>query len=268
MRAWLLAFAILAAPVAALSVASGSASAGGFTPDLFDAWIKMRAGDGTPVYWYAKGNVLQEGTGKLLSHMEGFEAAVAIRDPAKPHVRFHLSRKIFILLDPATGEILTGSDGKPRAPVAYPFQVRSYTLEGDDIVYTVQSHDMTAVTDEPPQRNFTAKRLGNVTHFNYAMFVDRLRGDGSRTRFYEVNDFFLRPDAKTEQARFQNTWVSAGPGPTVSNATFTRTGTFESMPKRIVDYVKANAPLWMLPPKDMAEIERLRAVTPMRLEQR
>ena len=264
MRAWLPVLAILGA----LLAAPGAASAGGFTPDLFDAWIKMRAGDGTPVFWYAKGNVLQEGTGKLLSHMEGFEAARAIRDPAKPNAWLHLSRKIFILRDPATGDILTGADGKPRAPIAYPFQVRTYTLNGDDVIYTVQSHDKTAVTEEPPQRNFTVQRFGGVTHFNYAMFVDRLRGDGSRTKFYEVNDFFLRPDATTEQARFQNTWVSAGPGPTVSNATFTRTGQFDAMPKNIVDYVRANAPLWMAPPQDMAEIARLRKILPLPLNQR
>ncbi len=257
MRAWLLACAVTVLPFAA--------AAGGFTPDLFEAWVRMRAGDGAPVFWYAKGQVLQEGTGKLLSHLEGFEAAVALRDPAKPNTWVHLSRKIFVSLDPATGALAVGADGKPRAPIAYPFQVRTYTLDGSDVIYTVQSHDMTAVTEEPPSRGFTAAKFGGVTHFNYAMFVDRLRGDGSRTRFYEVNDFFLRPDAKTDQERFQNTWTSAGPGPTVASATFTRFRQFTDMPKAIVDYVKANAPLWMAPPKDMAEIEKLRTALPYRL---
>jgi hypothetical protein len=242
--------------------------AGGFTPELFDAWIKMRAGEGKPVYWYAKGNVLQEGTGKLLSHMEGFDAAIVVRDSAKPNSWIQLSRKIFISLNPATGEILKDKDGNPRKPIAYPYQVKTYTLEGDDIVYSVQSHDMTVVADEPAQKNYTATKLGNMVHFNYAMFIDRVRGDGVRTQRFEVNDFFLRPDAKTEQERYQYTWVGTGPGPIVASAVSWRYAKFEDMPKRIVDYVRTHAPLWQAPPKDMAEIARLKTTIPYQLSQR
>jgi hypothetical protein len=252
----------------AATLSAGSAWAGGFTPELFDAWIKMRAGDGQPVYWYATGNVLQEGTGKLLSRMEGFDTARVMRDPAKPNSWIQLSRKIFISVDPATGEIMKDRDGNLRKPIAYPYQVKTYTLDGDEIAYTVQSHDSSVVADEPTQKNYTVTRIGKVMHVNYAMFIDRVRGDGSRVQRFEVNDFFYRPDAKSEAERFQYTWVGTGPGPIVASAVSWRFAHFDAMPRRIVDYVKANAPLWMEPPKDMAEIARLRQTIPYQLGQK
>jgi hypothetical protein len=260
MRHWFLATALV--------LTSPGAMAGGFTPEIFDAWIKMRAGDGKAVYWYAKGSVLQEGTGKLLSHMEGFDTARVMRDPTKPNSWIQLSRKIFISLDAVTGEILKDRDGNPRKPIAYPYQVKTYTLDGDDMVYTVQSHDSGVVADEPAQRNYTATQIGKVLHFNYAMFIDRVRGDGSRVQRFEVNDFFYRPDARNEQERFQYTWVGTGPGPIVASAVSWRYGKFEDMPKRIVDYIKINAPLWMAPPQDMTEIAKLKQMVPYELSQK
>jgi hypothetical protein len=253
---------IMAAPLGALG--------GGFTPENFDNWIRMRAGsDGKPVYWYASGHVMNNATGEVVALMEGIDTAIVLKDPTRPNTWIQLSRKIFISLDPRTGELQAGPDGKPRRPTAYPFQVKTYTLEGDEIIYSVESHDTASVFAEPPQRNYTARKLGSLTHYNYSMFTDRVRPDGKRSARFEVNDFFHRPDpGLSEQERYQYTWVGSGPGPIVASALSWRYSSFDDLPsQRLKDYIRSNAPLWLAPPKDMAEIAALKAQVPYALWQ-
>jgi hypothetical protein len=241
-----------------------AAPAGGFTPANFAAWISMRAGDGQPVYWYATGHVMDDATGEVVARLEGVDVARVFKDPERPNTWVQLSRKIFISLDPVTGEIQKGPDGKPRRPTAYPFQVKTYTLEGDEIVYSVESHDTASVFAEPPQRNYTARPLGGLTHYNYSMFTDRMRPDGQRSKRFEVNDFFLRDVAGlNEQERYQYTWVGTGPGPIVASALSWRYPSFDALPsQRLKDYIRREAPLWLAPPNDMAEIAALKAQVP------
>jgi hypothetical protein len=251
----------------ALAIAPATTAAAGFTPANFEAWMQMRAGtEGKPAYWYATGTVMDQASGEVLSRIDGMDVSIAWRDPARPGSWIQLSRKIFILLDPRTGARQTGKDGKPRAPTAYPFQVRRYTLEGDELRYEVESHDSARVFAEPPKRNFTARQLGNVIHYNYAMFIDRVRVDGVRSQRFEVNDFFLRRGAGlTDAERYQYTWVGTGPGPSVSSVLSWRYASFDAMPgEALKAFIRAEAPLWLAPPQDMAEVEALRAQTPYR----
>lgn len=246
-----------------------AAGAGGFNAENFDTWIRMRAGsNGQPVYWYATGHVMNNATGEVIARMEGIDVARVFKDPARPNTWVQLSRKIFISLDPRTGELQSGADGQPRRPTAYPFQVKTYTLEGDEIVYSVESHDTASVFSEPPQRNFTVRQLGSLTHYNYAMFTDRMRPDGKRSARFEVNDFFHRPGpGLSEQERYQYTWVGTGPGPIVASALSWRYASFDDLPsQRLKDYIRRNAPLWLAPPRDLAEIAALKAQVPYRLE--
>jgi hypothetical protein len=260
----------LLTPLIAAMLAPSVAMAGGFTPELFDAWIKMRTGgDGKPVYWYAEGHVMNNVTGAVVSKMTGVDTSTVFPDPAESGKWVQLSRKIFLSLDPTTGEIMKDKDGNPRRPIAYPYQVKTYKLEGDEIVYTVESHDTGLVFQEPAKKNYTARNIGGVTHYNYAMFIDRVRQDGTRSQRFEVNDFLVRADAGlSEQERFQYTWVGTGPGPIVSSAVSWRYSSFDAMRSKILkDYIRANVPLWLAPPKDMAEVASLRAQVPYQLSQ-
>ncbi len=262
-RATLACLALLALAVSVPTLAFS----GGFTRANVEAWVQMRAGDaGRPVYWYGTGTVMNQVTGEVLSRIDGMDVSIAWRDPARRDSWIQLSRKIFILLDPKSGARQAGPDGKPRPPTAYPFQVRRYTLEGDALVYEVESHDSARVFAEPPLRNFQVRDLGRVTHYNYSMFIDRVRGDGQRSQRFEVNDFFLRRGTGlTEPERYQYTWVGTGPGPSVSSVLSWRYASFDAMPgEALKAFIRAEAPLWLLPPKDMAEIEALRAQTPYR----
>lgn len=250
---------------AVVATAPAPTRAGGFTPANFAAWIRMRAGtDGKPVYWYATGQVMNDTTGEVMSRIDGVDVALAFRDPAKPDTWIQLSRKIFILLDPKTGARQLDADGRPRRATAYPFQVKTYTLQGDEILYSVESHDSARVFSEPPRTNYTARELGGVTHYNYAMFIDRVRVDGQRSRRFEVNDFFLRAGKDLgDTERYQYTWVGTGPGPIVSSVLSWRYVSFDAMPgEALKAFIRNEAPLWLRPPKDLAEIAALRAQQP------
>ncbi len=247
----------------------GAALAGGFTSSTFADWVRMRAGEGgKPVYWYAEGRVLNDRTGEHLANIEGLDTSLVYEDKSRPGTWVQLSRKIFIALDPKTGQLLTGPDGKPRRPTHYPFQLRTYRLEGDEIVYNVESHDGERIFAEPEQRNFTVRRLGDVTHFNYAMFIDRVRFDGTRSQRFEVNDFFLRRGARLrDEERHQYTWTGTGPGPAVSTALSWRYSSFDAIPSgRLKEFVRQQAPLWLAPPHDMAEVDALRKQQPYEMK--
>ena len=247
----------------------GCVLAGGFTPATFADWLRLRAGEGgKAVYWYAEGRVLNDRTGERLSNMEGLDASWIFEDKTRPGTWVQLSRKIFIALDPKTGQLMSGADGKLRRPTFYPFQVRTYRLDGDEIVYNVESHDGARIFAEPEQRNFTVRRLGDVTHFNYAMFIDRVRFDGTRMQRFEVNDFFLRRGPRLrDEDRYQYTWTGTGPGPVVATALSWRYSSFDAIPSaRLKEFIRRQAPLWLAPPRDMAEVDALRQQQPYPLQ--
>lgn len=255
----------LAALLGAATTAPAPTRAGGFTPVNFEAWIRMRAGtDGKPVFWYATGQVMDNTTGAVVSRIDGVDVALAFRDPSKPDTWIQLSRKVFILLDPKTGARQLGPDGKPRRATAYPFQVKTYTLQGDEILYSVESHDSARVFNEPPRSNYSVRELGGVTHYNYSMFIDRVRVDGQRSQRFEVNDFFLRTGkGLTDPERYQYSWVGTGPGPVVSSVLSWRYDSFDAMPgEALKAFIRDEAPLWLRAPQDMAEIAALRAQQP------
>jgi len=225
-----------------------ASASGGFTNELFEAWLSMRAGGGkTSVYWYSEGLIRSFPDGKVTAKMEGFDTAHLIPDPEDPNTFYQLSRKIFLFVDPDTGKILD------RDPIAYPYQLKTYTLDGEHIVYTVESHNGRINYTLGPMRNYSVKMIGDVIWFNYAVFIPR--GVGK----FENSDFFVQPEGSmTEEERYQQSWVSYGPGPTTSSAVAWRYTEFDAMPERIKTFVRERAPLWLIPPRDRVEIAQIR----------
>lgn len=226
-----------------------TAKAEGFTQELFDAWLDMRIGDGTsPKYWYAEGQLKSFPDGKTTAKMIGFDTGHLLRDPDDPTKATHLSRKIFFWFDPETGLRLD------KEPIAYEYQVKTYELDGEDVIYSVESRSGERVSHVLPTRdNYSAKRIGDVIWFNYPVFINRGAGK------FENSDFYIQPsDGLSEQERYQHVWVSYGPGPIVSRAVAWRYSSFDEMPDQITEIVRQEAPLWMEPPQSMEEIEELR----------
>ena len=227
---------------------TGIARADGFDKELFESWLEMRTGGGeTNVYWYSEGLVKSFPGGVPTAKMIGFDTSHLLRDPDNPNKAIQLSRKIFYFFDPETGERID------RAPIAYPHQVKTYELDGDDIIYTVESNNGSSVYTLGPMRNYSAKRIDGVHWFNYAVFIER--GTGK----FENSDFYVQPDESlSEQQRYQHAWVSYGVGPIMSSAVAWRYSSFDAMPEQITKIVREEAPLWMEPPASMKEIAELR----------
>jgi hypothetical protein len=238
----------LIALAAALLGVAGTADADGFDKELFESWLSMRTGGGqTDVYWYSEGLIKSFPEGVTTAKMIGFDTARLLRDPDNPNKAVQLSRKIFYFFDPETGERLN------RDPIAYPHQVKTYELDGDDIIYTVESNNGRSVYTLGPMRNYSAKRIDGIHYFNYSVFIQR--GSGK----FESSDFYVQSGAElTEQQRYQHVWTSYGVGPIMSSAVAWRYSSFESLPEPIRELVREEAPLWMKPPRDMDEIAELR----------
>lgn len=224
------------------------ARAGGFTPELFDTWIDMRTGGGeTDVYWYSEGLLKSFPGGEVIAEMVGFDTSTVIRDPADPSKATQLSRKIFYWFDPVTGERLE------RDAISYEYQVKTYELDGDEIVYGVESRAGKRISHVAPTKNYSVKKVDGTLWFNYAVFIQR--GTGK----FENSDFYIIPgDDLSDREKYQHSWVSYGVGPIMSNAVAWRYTRFEDMPDRITKIVREEAPLWLEPPRTMTEIEQLR----------
>ena len=238
------AFALLTS----IAITATDACADGFTKDLFQSWLSMRTGGGeTDVYWYSEGLVKSFPDGTTTAKMIGFDTSHLLTDRESPNKAVQLSRKIFYFFDPETGERMN------RTPIAYPHQVKTYELDDNEIIYTVESNNGRSVYTLGPMRNYSAKTLDDVKWFNYPVFFDR--GTGK----FENSDFFIQPgDGLTEQEKYQHTWVSYGVGPIMSSAVAWRYSSFDAMPDLITDIVREEAPMWMSPPRDMNEIAELR----------
>jgi len=231
-----------------LALTTTSAHADGFTKELFESWLSMRTGGGeTDVYWYSEGLVKSFPEGSTTAKMIGFDTSHLLRDRDNPNKAVQLSRKIFYFFDPETGERIN------RQPIAYPHQVKTYELDGDDIIYTVESNNGSSVYTLGPMRNYSARTIDGVKWFNYPVFFER--GTGK----FETSDFFVQPgNDLTEQEKYQHTWVSYGVGPMMSSAVAWRYSSFDAMPNLITEIVREEAPRWMSPPRTMDEIAELR----------
>ena len=234
--------------IAGLCLIMADARADGFNKDLFESWLNMRTGGGeTDVYWYSEGLVKTFPDGVTTAKMIGFDTSTLLRDPGNPNKAVQLSRKVFYFFDVETGERLS------RDPIAYPHQVKTYELDGDDVIYTVESNNGRSVYTLGPMRNYSAKTIDGVQWFNYPVFFDR--GTGK----FENSDFYIQPgDNLTEKERYQHTWVSYGVGPIMSSAVAWRYSSFDAMPDHITKIVREEMPLWLEPPRSMAEIAELR----------
>lgn len=239
--------AILTALCAALLL-TAPARAGGFNQELFDKWLDMRTGGGTTdVYWYSEGLLKSFPGGETIAEMVGFDTSTLIRDPDDPAKATQLSRKIFYWFDPDTGERLD------RDPISYEYQVKTYQLDGDEIIYAVESRAGERVSHVPAQKNYSVKSVDGMLWFNYAVFIQR--GSGK----FENSDFYILPgDDLTDREKYQHSWVSYGVGPIMSNAVAWRYTSFDDMPEQITKIVREEAPLWLEPPRSLDEVKALR----------
>lgn len=248
--------------IVTLAVAPALSSGPGFDRETFKQFVTLRAGSGTPVYWYALGEVYSYPDGKRVLLIEGSDTARLV-PTGDPDSVYQLSRKIFVYRDPVTNEILREYEGRQVTRIAYPYQFITYKLQGDKLVTYVEQGSGAGLQKIGPGENFLLRRLGSTLVFSTPLFLN-LETPKGRYEAYENYDFVFHPAEKDPAARHQLVWnrigdlpAFVGKGRSVIQMVGWRVDRFEDLPASIREYIRTEAPMWMAPPKDLDEIRAL-----------
>ncbi|MEZ5564006.1 MAG: hypothetical protein R3F24_00170 [Gammaproteobacteria bacterium] len=255
-RAWIFILcSIFALPAA-------SATAPGFDAASFKTFVDMRVGTGQPVYWYCIGTVYAYPGGEPLMTMEGIDTARRWHDPAEPAVAKQLSRKTFIYRDLDTNRILTSINGKPLAPIEYPYQFITYQLVGNRVQSFVEQGRGPQMQRIGPVKDIEVRRAGEGYIFTAPIFLDMPMTDGERYQAFENYDFIV-PAADSKPSDDRLSWLRYGDipgvGKTIMHLVAWRVDSYAELPLPMRNYLEENARLWMQPPADIAEIRQLQA---------
>ncbi len=234
-----------------------------FNQDIFNKFIEMRVGDGKkPVYWYCYGEVYSYPDGKLLSRMEGIDAANLI--PVSKDSVIQLNRKIFVYTDAQTNQVLKEYNGQKVTHIEYPYQKITYVLQGDKIATYVEQGSGERITKMGPGYKTLARQIGDSYVFTSPVFLD---WDTPRGKYeaYENYDFYYFPKKTKLQHRYQLSWVRYGDLPPffgqgkkgIIQLVCYRVDSFDKIPEPIRSHIRNEAKLWLAPPKNLEEIAQL-----------
>ncbi|MEQ8403693.1 MAG: DUF1838 family protein [Oceanicaulis sp.] len=250
----------LGAAVTGLAGAQAPQIAEPITAEVFADWIEARSGAGEPVWWYSIGTVRDYPSGEVRYIMEGWDTSTAHWPEGEDGgVAHQYNRKIYIFRDPETGEVVPDS-----VPVAYPYQFITYEMDGEGGLNTRveqgSGERILALEDD----SLSYRRLGDTQVFTAPVFIDfPIPGSEARIQAWENYDFFIHPEGTVEEPH-QLSWARtgrlapwAGGGEAVFHLITWRVEAYDDLPQTMRSYVEAEAPLWMNPPADLAEIRAL-----------
>jgi hypothetical protein len=241
------------------TLAPAAAPAAGFDADLFERFVDSNMGsDGKPVYYYSTGTVKTFPGGELLATIEGVDMARLLRRDADGTVH-KASRKMFILRDPKSGEVIEQVDGKALDGYFYPYQYMTFRLDGDQLRGSATQGAGAAKRSVDVGSAMDARRVGDVAVFS----APNARASADGTGSYEMYEFWVQPRGSKVQPSTTLTltlvnWHPIGRGkPVYTHRTSWRVDRYEDLPASLRQWIDAKAPLYREPPRDMAEIERL-----------
>ena len=260
-----------------------------WTPANFRRWCRLKMGDGETVRWYTTGELYEYPTGRLLARVEGLDVTRAVVDDPDA-VAHQLSRKFFIFRHPETLEVITERDGQPVAPVRYPYQHVLYRRvvqrRGQD------EDDASATAAEVVAEVTTGCGADATTVRGSSVAVSRSFSDDAAASFscpvflhldtedgpfeaYENYEYFgegtgtgsgSNSGAKGASVGSAGhcAWTRFGATPPfgdrcVLKATSWRVGEEKDLPASIREYLDQQPKMWREAPRDMEEIEALRA---------
>lgn len=245
----------------ALSAHIPAAQGEGFTPELFEIFVESNMGlDGSPVYYYSTGFVREFPGGRLLATIEGVDMARFLRRDEDGTVH-KAARKMFILRDLDSGEVIETIDGQPNTRYFYPYQYMQFRLAGDRLIGTSTQGAGEAVRTVDIGASFTARMVGDTAVFSAPNFRGLPDGTGS----FEMYEFWVPRLAGRAAANPHSTltltlvnWHPIGQGrPVYTHRTTWRVEAYEDLPASLRDYIDSQVPLYREPPRDLAEIQRL-----------
>ena len=240
--------------------------AGGYTPEDFTNFVHTRFGrDGDPVYWYGVGDASTFPDGKMFMRTEGYDIGRLHSLDSEKSKAVGLTRKMIVMRDPVSGEILKMPDGKPMWRDNFTYQLFNVRLEDGFIVYDVESGAgrFRGTTRGGPNRSEVQHFPGMTiyaTPVNYSL--PDVTGAGGDLRVWEHYDFieYETPGGKEYSA----TWAGAfplpppmGPGRSSMHGFFQRYDNYADVPASLRNFVEEYAPLWKAPPVDMDEIRKM-----------
>ena len=231
--------------------------------EIFDAWVKMRVGDGkSNAIWWCQGEVYSYPAGKLVARMEGIDHGTVVK-VAKDSV-IQLNRKTFTYHDLATNEIITEGFGQKLDPIAYNYQKITYALRDGKLRTWVEQGGAPRITKMGPGESITVRKTGDTFIWTAPVFLDFTSPRG-KYEAYENYDFFYTPSLKTTKEKYQLTWerygdipAAIGGGKGIIHLVCYRVDTIEDLPSAVFKrYLKEKAPMWLNPPKNLAEIAEM-----------
>jgi hypothetical protein len=239
---------------------------GGFTPDDFARYIKLRLGDGkSPVYWYGVGDASFFPKGNMFMRTEGYDTGRLHSFDADKSEAIGLTRKLVVLRNPANGEILQDPEGNPAWLNQFTYQLFKMSLKDGFLVYEVeqgkggeretvfdghgrsevQRYDGMTVYTTPV--NYTLPAVpgadGPAPVWENYDFIERTYGGGVNYDAIWAGNFPLPP--------------FMGPGRSSMHGYFRRYDNYTDIPATLRDFVEEHAPMWKEPPRDMDEIREL-----------
>lgn len=242
-----------------LALPASRAQAEGFTPELFEIFVESNMGlDGSPVYYYSTGFVREFPGGRLLATIEGVDMARLLRRDEDGTVH-KAARKMFILRDLESGEVIETIGGQPNTRYFYPYQYMQFRLDGERLVGTSTQGAGEAVRTVDIGANFTARMVGETAVFSAPNFRGLPDGTGS----FEMYEFWVPrvPGGANPHSTLTLTlvnWHPIGEGrPVYTHRTTWRVEAYEDLPASLREYIDSRAPLYREPPRDLAEIDRL-----------
>jgi hypothetical protein len=238
---------------------------GGFTPELFEQYIHLRFGTGDPVYWYAIGDSTTFPAGEQSMRTEGYDTGRLLAFDRDASTATGLTRKLIVLRDPTTSDILTGPDGQPAWINNFTYQMFTMHLEKDFLIYEAEQgagellNTATGGLNRSEVQQFDGMTVF-TTPVNYTMPVTE---DGSQWEpVWENYDFIERRD--NDPVQYDGLWSGAFPLPAATgggrssmHAYFHRYDRYADLPESIRTFVEEYATLWREPPRDLDEIREL-----------
>lgn len=256
------------APVAATAPAEAplAPASRAAAPEEFRMWIDARAGTGDPVHWVSEGAVYEYPSGRKLVGMIGFDSSRVIwpEKPGDPVI--HLTRKTYAYTDPETGEVLSEYNGQKVEPIAYPYQLISYRYENGRIYGDVEQGVGKAVQKIAAKTGMSWRWMGKDTlAITAPVFLDFPLPNGARYEAWENYDFFIHR-AGTNAEPHQMAWQRYGAlppflgrGQGIYHLLSWRVESNADLPPRLRAWAEREKPMWLNPPRDIAEIRALQA---------
>ena len=233
-------------------------------PEALRIWVDARAGTGAPVHWLAEGGVYAYPSGEKLFGMIGFDSSTVIWPDDPGGEVIHLTRKTFAYTDPATGDVITEYNGKPVAPIAYPYQLITYRFENGKIYGDVEQGVGERVQKIKSEDGMRVRSMGDsTTAVTASVFLDFPLPGGRQYEAWENYDFFIHHGESVDEPH-QMSWQRygglppwAGEGKAIYHLLSWRVESMDEFPPELLAWAKAEKPEWLKPPADLAEIRAL-----------